>query len=201
MLGICFPLLHRRSLLRVGVVSCACLLTTAYVSAQDTKTVKTTTGSGVSVTTYEEIPAATEPCAPEECEWWNRLRQAGNKLLRKSDQKSKGTYASLFLEGIEKSYRIPLKDRPSQALFFGPPVQTADLPSKQRNGIVRLSVEQRADGSIGDVKVLKGLGPQIDRRCILAAQSVIFLPAVRDRRFVTEWQTPEYKFFHAASAR
>lgn len=201
MLGICFPFLHRRSLLRFGLVLCACLLTTAHLSAQDTKTVKTTTGSGVSVTTYEEIPAATEPCTPEECEWWNRLRQAGNKLLRKNDQKSKGAYASLFVEGIEKSYRIPLKDRSAQVLFFGPPVQTANLPSKQRNGVVRLSVEQRADGSTGEVKVLNGLGPEIDRRCILAAQSVIFLPAVRDRTFVTEWQTPKYEFFHRPWAR
>lgn len=201
MFGLVNLSLHRRSLLRFGLVCCACLLTTAHLSAQDTKTVKTTTGSGVSVRTYEEIPAATEPCTPEECEWWNRLRQAGNKLLRKSDQKSKSAYAFLFLEGIEKSYRIPLKDRSSQTLFFGPPVQTADLPSKQRNGIVKLSVEQRADGSVGEVKVLNGLGPEIDRRCIQAAQNVIFLPAVRDRTFVTEWQTPQYRFFRAAWAR
>jgi hypothetical protein len=199
--GISFPFMHRRSLLGFGLVSCVCLLTTAHVSAQDTKTVKTITGSEVSVRTYQEIPAATEPCTPEECEWWNRLRQAGNKLLRKSDQKSKSAYAYLFVEGIERSYKIPLKDRSSQTLFFGPAVQTADLPPKQRNGIVKLSVELRADGSIGDVKVLNGLGPEIDRRCIQAAQSVIFLPAVTDRTFVAGWLTPEYKFFHAPWAR
>ena len=193
--------LHKRSLLRFGFVSCAFLLTTAHVSAQETKTVKTTTGSGISVRTYREIPAATEPCTPEECEWWNRLRQAGNKLLRKGDQKSKSAYAFLFVEGIEKSYRIPLKDRSAQALVFGPTVQNADLPSKERNGTVKLSIELRADGSIGEVIVLNGLGPKIDQRCIQAAHDVLFLPAVRDRTFVTEWQTPEYRFFHAASAR
>jgi hypothetical protein len=201
MFGLVNLSLHRRSLLRIGFVSCAFLLTTAHVSAQETKTVKTTTGSGISVRTYQEIPAATEPCTPEECEWWNRLRQAGNKLLRKSDQKSKSAYAYLFVEGIEKSYRIPLKDRSSQTLVFGPVAQSADLPSKQRNGIVKLSIELRADGSVGDVKVLNGLGAEVDRRCIQAAQSVIFLPAVRDRTFVTEWQTPKYEFFHRPWAR
>jgi len=188
--------LHRRAWLGLELGACACLLTSSHVLAQDTKTVKTTSGSALSFRTFKEIPAATEPCTPEECEWWNRLRQAGGKLQQKSDEKSKRAYALLFLEGIEKSYRIPLKDRPSQVLFTGPPVQSADLPAGQRNGIVRLSVEHRADGSVGEVKVVKGLGPQIDRRCILAAQGVIFLPAVRDGIFVTEWQTPKYEFFH-----
>lgn len=165
-------------------------------SAQDTKTRRTVVGSSVSVTSYEEIPAATEPCTSEECDWWNRLREAGNKLLRKGDQKSSRAYASLFVEGIEKSYKVPLADRPSKVLLLGP-VQVADLPSKQRNGIVRLSVEHRADGSVGEIKVLSGLGTQIDQRCIQAARNVIFLPAVRDRKFVTHWQTPEYKFFAA----
>src|SRR5687767_1061122 len=130
--GISLPSLRRRSFLRFGLVSCACLLTTAHLSAQDTKTVKSTAGSGISVATYQEIPAATEPCSPVECEWWNRLRQAGNKLLRKGDQRSKSAYASLFLEGIEKSYRIPLKDRSALTLVFGPRVETTDLASKER---------------------------------------------------------------------
>lgn len=198
--GIYFPSLYNCRLHRFGLVLCACLLTSINLSAQDTKTVKTTSGSGVEVVTYQEIPAATEPCTPVECEWWNRLRQAGNKLLRKGDQKSKSAYVFLFIEGIEKSYRIPLKDRSAQTLVFGPRVQTAGLASKERNGTVKLSIELRADASIGDVRVLNGLGPKIDQRCIQAAQSIIFLPAVRDRTFVDEWQTPEYKFFHAAWA-
>ena len=183
------------------LVCCAFLLMTAHASAQDTKTRKTTAGSGVSIMSYKEIPAATEPCTSEECDWWTRLREAGNKLLRKGDQKSMSAYASLFVEGIAKSYKVPLADRPSQALFFPPAVQTANLPSQMRNGTVRLSVEHRADGSVGEIKVLSGLGTQVDQRCIQAARSVIFLPAVKDRQFVTEWQTPEYKFAYGAGTR
>lgn len=197
--GVCFPSLSRRSLIRFGLVSCAFLLTAAHLSAQDSKTRTTIAGSGVSVFTYKEIPAATEPCTSEECDWWNRLREAGNKLLRKGDEKSRNVFASLFVEGIVKSYRVPSDDRPSQVLFFRP-VQIADLPSKPRNGTVRLSVEFREDGSVGDVKLLNGLGSEVDKRCIREARNVIFLPAVRDRTFVDEWQTREYKFFHAARA-
>jgi hypothetical protein len=110
-------------------------------------------------------------------------------------------YASLFVEGIEKSLKVPLADRPSQVLFFGQTVQITKLPSNQRNGIVRLSVEHRADGSVGEIKVLSGLGTQVDERCIQAARSVVFLPAVKDRQFVTQWQPAEYKFAYGAGAR
>lgn len=188
---------QRRSLLGANLVCCAFLLMTVPASAQDTKTLTTKVGSsGLSIRRYTEIPAATEPCTAEECDWWNRLREAGNKLLQKGDQKSRRAFATLFLEGIEKSYKVPLADRHSKHLFYGQTVQIADLPPQQRNGTVKLSVEHRADGSIGEIKVLSGMGTRVDQRCIQAARSVIFLPAVKDRQFVTEWGTPEYKFFY-----
>src|SRR5437764_10126599 len=121
---------------------------TALASAQDTKTRTTTAGSSVSVFTYKEIPAATGPCTSEECDWWNRLREAGNNLLRKGDEKSKKVFASLFVEGIEKSYSVPLADRPSQGLVVGPPTQIANFRLRRINGAVKLSVERRADGSV-----------------------------------------------------
>ena len=140
------------------------------------------------------MPAATEPCTPEECDWWNRLREAGNKLLQKGDQKSSRAFATLFVEGIVKSYKVPLADRPLKPLFSVVPAQTG-LPPQQRNGTVRLSVEYRADGSVGEIKLLSGLGTKVDQRCIQAARNVIFLPAVKDRQFVTEWGTPSIDSF------
>lgn len=190
-----------RSLLASSLVCCAFLLMSAHASAQDTKTRRTAAGSAVSVTSYTEIPAATEACTPEECDWWNRLREAGNKVLRKGDEKSMSAYASLFVEGIAKSYKVPLADRPSQVLSHGQPVQITNLPLKQRNGTVRLSVEHRADGSVGEIKVLTGVGTQVDQRYIQAARSVIFLPAVKDRQFVAEWQTAQYRFGFGAGSR
>lgn len=183
-----------RALLGSGLVCFAFLVMPAHTSAQDTKRRTTKEGSAVSVFNYKEIPAATESCTSEECDWWNRLREAGNKLLGKGDEKSKNVFASLFLEGIEKSYRVPLADRPSQVLVSSP-VRIDDLTSKPRNGTVRLSVEYRADGSIGEVNVLNGLNSEINKRCIQTTRNVIFLPAVTDRKFVTQWQPAEYKFF------
>jgi len=185
---------HKHSLLGSSLVCCVCLLMTAHASAQDTKTRTTTAGSVVSVDTYKEIPPATEPCASAECDWWNRLRDAGNKMLRKGDQKSKSVYASLFVEGIERSYRVPLQDRPPLALSVAPMcLQPSDLPVRQRNGTISLSVEHRADGSVGEVKVVNGLRPEADRRCIQATRNIIFLPAVKDRQFVTQWAPAQYK--------
>jgi hypothetical protein len=196
-----FRSFQRRSSLGASLVCCAFLLMTAPASAQDTKTRTTKVGSsGLSIRRYTEIPAATEPCTAEECDWWNRLREAGNKLLQKGDQKSSRAYASIFVEGIVKSYKVPLADRPSLVLF-APTVQIADLPSQQRNGIVRLSVEYRADGSVGEIKVLSGLGTKVDQRCIQTARNVIFLPGVKDRQFVTQWQPVQHKFAYGAGAR
>lgn len=188
---------------RASVLACfAFLLITTDASAQDTKTRRTAAGSSaVSVLNYKELPAATEPCTAEECAWWNRLREAGNNLLRKGDEKSMSVYASLFAEGVAKSYKVPLMDRPSQVLFFGQPVPPAKYLSQQRSGTVRLSAEFRADGSVGEIKVLNGLSTQVDQRCIQAARKVLFLPAIKDRQFVTEWETPEYKFAYGAAAR
>ena len=189
-----FPSSHRRYLFASGLVCVAVVLITAHASAQDGKTRTTIAGSSVSVSTYKEIPVATEPCTSEECDWWKRLREAGNRLLRKGDQKSKGVFASLFVEGIDKSYRVPLSDRPAQVLSATPMcLQPSDLPAKQRNGTIKLSVEQRADGSVGDIKVVNGLSPEADRRCIQATGNIIFLPAVKDRQFVTQWSPAQYK--------
>ena len=110
-------------------------------------------------------------------------------------------YASLFAEGIGKSYKVPLADRPSQMLSFGQPVQLTNLPSNQRNGTIKLSVEFRADGSVGEIKVLSGVGTEVDQRYIQSARSVIFLPAVKDRQFVTRWTTSEFKLGFGAGAR
>jgi hypothetical protein len=62
------------------------------VSPQSKQTVRETlrTQSGVNVVMREinEIPEATEACAPEVSEWWNRVRKAGYDLQKKPDGKS-----------------------------------------------------------------------------------------------------------------
>ena len=49
---------------------------------------------------------------------------------------------------------------------------------------MELSVEYRADASIGEVQVKKGLGWGLDEDAVQAARHCVFLPAIRDGAFV-----------------
>lgn len=204
-----FVITISRILCSVLICFLAVALCGGNVFCQEKKVSKTTSvGNTVSVATktYTEIPEATEPCTPAECEWWKQLRQAGNDLQKKEDEKSKRRFVLLFAEGLEKSYRIPLKDRPPQFLA-GESVQIADLmkpmiingtrvPKRKINGEVVLSVEYRSDGSVGEIKIVKGLDPEVDNRAVQAARQTIFLPAIKNGVFVTHYQDDlKYKFW------
>ena len=138
--------------------------------------------------TIVELPEATEPCTPAECDWWNQLRQAANELQRKEDGKSKRKFAELLAEGLRKSYRVPLKDSPPKVLASRFPDISDVMKYRKVYGELELSVEYKADGSIGEIKVIKPLNSQIDNRVIKAARQHMFLPTIKDGAFVTEWQ-------------
>lgn len=162
------------------------------------KTIRTYRGSTVLVSTYNEVPEATEQCSQEEKQWWDSLRQAGNDLQRKMDKKSQTKFAVLFADGLGKGYRIPLKDRPPQILLPGkvvfPDLLVARARAKGLKGTIELSIEYRADGSIGDVKIVKGLDKEMDGYAVQAARQNIFLPAIKDGAFVTDWRSGGLKF-------
>ena len=140
-----------------------------------------------------EIPEASEPCEPENLEWWNRLRKTGSDLQNKYDEKLKTRFYLLLYEGQQKSYRIPLKDSPTQKLFGGRPIINLDRKHKS-SGTVVLSVEYRADGTVADVQLIKGLSSEIDEALIRATRNVVFLPAIKNGAFVTEQGKVEYKY-------
>lgn len=151
-----------------------------------------------SVREYNQLPEAMGPCVLQECVWWNELRQAGNDLQQKGDEKSKKRFALLFAEGLVKAYPVPLEDRPPQVLLPGrvvfPDAVIAQLREhKIKSGAVEFAVEFRADGSVGDVKLISGIEPAIDASVIRAVRQNIFVPAVKDRAFVTNWLTSEMK--------
>jgi hypothetical protein len=184
-----FALLHNSLLLNLRLILALVFASMVVLGQEKTVTRRTETGNnvGISINKYDEIPEATEPCTPTECEWWKQLRQAGNDLQRKGDEKSKRKFVLLFVEGLEKSYRVPLKDSPPKVLVSRK-VEILDVMKVRKiNGEVELSVEYRADGSIGEIKVIKALNPTIDNRVIQAVRQYIFLPAIKDGAFVTEW--------------
>lgn len=179
------------------------LLAASILSSSDNvvgqqKTFTTYRGSTVVISSYNEIPEATEQCSQEEKQWWEGLRKAGNEIQRKSDKKTQMRLGVLFAQGLEKDYRIPLKDRPPQVLVPGrvvfPDFIVARARIKGLKGSIDLSIEYRADGSIGDIKVLKSLDKEMDGYAIKAARETIFIPAIKDGTFVTHWQSSGLKF-------
>jgi hypothetical protein len=158
----------------------------SQVPGQETKRVVKHVGSSMTIATYTEIPSGDESCAPEECEWWSKLRQAGNELMRKADEKSKKHYVLLFLEGMEKAYRVPVVDRAPQRVTWAKQTQSPS-GARRRNGKVEFMVEVMADGSVGEIKIVKRLGRDHDSHCIQMQKQSIFLPAVKDNAFVTDW--------------
>jgi hypothetical protein len=96
-------------------------------------------------------------------------------------------------EGQQKAYRIPLKDRPPQTLVPGRAAYNLDRKN-MITGTVVLSVEFRADSSVGDIQVIKGLRSGIDENVIHATRQNIFLPAIKNGAFVTYRENVETKF-------
>src|SRR5438128_4543641 len=110
------------------------------ICCQDSKPITKIHGTSMDIYTITLIPEASSSCTPVECEWWNRLRLAGNDLQRKGDEKSKRGFALALAEGLEKSYRVPVDDRPPLGLSRPSPAQ---LPPgiRHRNGKVELEME------------------------------------------------------------
>lgn len=50
------------------------------------------------------------------------------------------------------------------------------------------------DGTIGTMKVMKGLGYGLDERGLEAVRGLVFLPARKDGMFVSFWRTVAVEF-------
>lgn len=109
-----------------------------------------------------------------------RERDQLNVAIETARQK----YSRLLQERQDKSYRAPVRD--SAPRFLNSPYPAYSERARQHHvtGTVKLRVECRADGTIGDVTVVEGLGYGLDERAIDAARRMIFLPATRDGAFV-----------------
>jgi TonB family protein len=62
------------------------------------------------------------------------------------------------------------------------------------NGTVALGIELRADGFVGEATIKRGLTPQLNEQAEEAARRTVFLPAVKDRKFVAYSVTMEMSF-------
>ena len=133
-----------------------------------------------------EIPEATLPALPDEIRWWNDLRTAGNAVRTSmGSKKETKKYLEILAEGREKSYQPPIPDRGATLLHQVPFESTSESREKNVNGSLAMVVELLPDGTVGEVKIVQGLGYGLDEKAAEAARKMIFLPAVKERKFVS----------------
>lgn len=167
------------------------------IRGQETKTTKRLIGrDSISINKYTDIPEASDNCEPAVCQWWSELRKAANDVQSGSGRRSLKRYVNLFAVGLEKSYSVPLPDRPAQLLVSAGPIIRSPLGGPKRNGTIELSVEIRIDGSVGEVKIVKGLDKELDDNVANSVRSKsIYLPAIKDHAFVSETQSVKFSFW------
>jgi TonB family protein len=133
-----------------------------------------------------EIPAATLPCSAYEARWWSDLRSAGAAVRSTiGGKKETKKFLILLAEGQAQSYQPPIPDRGPTLLNQVPLQSTEESRKKNVSGELALVVELRPDGNVGEVKIVQGLGYGLDEKAAAAARQMIFLPAVKDRKFVS----------------
>jgi TonB family protein len=132
----------------------------------------------------QEIPEATLPCSPDEARWWEEIRSVGSNV-KKSRDKDGDKFLRLLKEGQEKAFQAPIPNRGPTFLRRLPAQYTDAARQNKVNGGIAMVVEFLQDGTVGEVKIVQGLGFGLDENATEAARKAIFLPAVKDGRFVT----------------
>jgi len=134
---------------------------------------------------HRTIPAASLACTPEEAKWWNAVRTTSEAVRRsRGDKKSRKQFAELLVEGKVNSYTVPIADHKAIVLSQTEPQYTEEARRKRVGGFIGLRLEVLADGTVGKVRTLNSLGSGLDENAIEAARKLVFLPAVKDRKFV-----------------
>lgn len=132
----------------------------------------------------QEIPEATLPCSPEEAKWWEEIRALSHKV-RLGREKDGDKFLQLLKEGQEKSYQAPIPNRGPTFLRKAPPEYSDEARRINLSGRIAMVVEFLQDGTVGEVKIVQGLGFGLDEKAAEAARRSIFLPAVKDAKFVS----------------
>ena len=131
------------------------------------------------------IPTANLPCSPEECDWWTSLREAGEKVFKsKGSPKQVERYSTLFQEGVTKGYQLPLDNSKVVILHKAIPHYSELGRQRQISGVVKVRAMLLANGTVGPVTVVEGLGFGLDENAVDAVRQTVFLPMIKERKFV-----------------
>ena len=135
-----------------------------------------------------EIPEPSLPCTPDEAKWWSEMRAAAKAIGPARAAKTETEkLLHLIKQGIENAYQIPVPDRYATFLWRAAPEYTEEARHKMIKGSVALAVELLPDGTVGEVKVAQSLDPGLDKIAIASARKMVFLPAIKNRKFVSLW--------------
>jgi TonB family protein len=133
-----------------------------------------------------EIPEATLPCTPAEAKWWEDLRAAGKAVQEtRGGKKEKEKFLRLLQQGQERSYQPPIPDSRVIVLSRAEPRYSEEARRRMIKGTIAMVVELRPDGFVGEVEIVQGLDHGLDENAAEAARRTIFLPPVKDRKFVS----------------
>jgi TonB family protein len=135
------------------------------------------------------VPEASLPCTPEEQTWWTELRAASEEVKshRRPGDKQKKKFVTLLRNGSEKSLAPPVPDARAVILWKTEPQYTEAARKREINGSVTLQIELLANGSVGKMSVIQGLPEGLDDAAAEAARQTIFLPAIKNRQFVSSY--------------
>lgn len=153
-------------------------------------------GNSARVLRLPSAPEATEECTPEECAWWERVRESilvlrgavSEPNARKRDPGIRTAMEAYFLllqEGRDRGYRVPLGDRPPQMLLGAPPQRTHIARKQNIKGEIKIAITISEFGIVTEAVPENRLGWGLDERALASARMNYFLPAVRNREFVT----------------
>ncbi|HVG21666.1 MAG TPA: energy transducer TonB [Blastocatellia bacterium] len=114
--------------------------------------------------------------------------------LNEAIKASKEKYIELLRVGKEKSYRALIPDGGLVLLARNRPRYTERARQAGITGTVILQAVFKDDGTIGEVKIVRGLGYGLDERAVEAVQGIVFLPARFKDMFVPSRKSVQMVF-------
>src|SRR2546421_7366494 len=142
-----------------------------------------------------DLPEAPLPCTPEESSWWNEVRAVAKVINpARPNRPEAEKLTRLIKKGIDQAYQIPVPDRHVTVLWRAAPQYTEQARRKQIKGSIAMAVELLPDGTVGEVKIAESLDPGLDQMAIDATRKLVFLPAIKNRKFVSIWMPMTMSF-------
>jgi TonB family protein len=100
----------------------------------------------------------------------------------------------LLRDGREKGLHPALSDRRPTILHKSIAGYTDEARRRKVKGTVVISLSMNSDGTISNETVMRGLEPGLDESALAAARKIFFLPAIKERAFVSVRSTLEFTF-------